>query len=122
MGAIQIKRIYQPAEKADGKRILVDRLWPRGVKKEAAQIDEWMKAIAPTDALRKWFHEDNDPAKWQEFKAKYMLELKQNTVVNDLLDIINKNKVVTLLYAARNEQQNHALVLLQFIGELMKRV
>jgi uncharacterized protein YeaO (DUF488 family) len=120
MGAIQIKRIYQPAEKADGKRILVDRLWPRGVKKEAAQIDEWMKAIAPSDALRKWFHQDNDPTKWQEFKAKYMLELKQNTAVNDLLDIINKNEKVTLLYAARDEQQNHALILMQFIDNLLK--
>ena len=121
MGAIQIKRIYQPAEKADGKRILVDRLWPRGVKKEAAQIDEWMKAVAPSDALRKWFHQDNDPAKWQEFKAKYTLELKQNTAINDLLDIMSKNEKVTLLYAARGEQQNHALVLMQFINELLKR-
>jgi uncharacterized protein YeaO (DUF488 family) len=121
MGVIQIKRIYQPAEKTDGKRILIDRLWPRGVKKEAAQIDEWMKTIAPSDALRKWFHQANDPAKWQEFKAKYVLELKQNTAVSDLLDIISKNEKVTLLYAARDEQQNHALVLMQFINELLKR-
>jgi len=121
MGTLQIKRIYQPAEKADGNRILVDRLWPRGVKKEAAKLDEWLKAIAPSDTLRKWFHQDSDPAKWQEFKAKYMLELKQNTAVDDLLDIISKNEKVTLLYAAHDEQQNHALVLLEFINELLKK-
>ena len=120
MGAIQIKRIYWPAEKADGKRILIDRLWPRGVKKESAHIDEWMKAIAPSDALRKWFHQDSNREKWEEFKAKYTLELKQNAAVNDLLDIINKNEKVTLLYAARDEYQNHALVLMEFINELLK--
>jgi len=119
MTTLQIKRIYQPVEKTDGKRILVDRLWPRGLKKEAAQIDEWMKAIAPSDALRKWYHQDN-AAKWLEFKAKYLLKLKQNTAVNDLLDIISKNEKVTFLYAARDEQQNHALVLMQFINELLK--
>ncbi len=90
MGTIQVKRIYEPVEKTDGVRILVDRLWPRGVKKEAAHLDEWMKAIAPSDALRKWFH--HDPAEWQEFEGKYVLELKQNNAVNDLLDIISKNK------------------------------
>jgi uncharacterized protein YeaO (DUF488 family) len=77
MSTLQIKRIYQPAEKIDGKRILVDRPWPRGLKKEAAQIDEWMKAIAPSDALRKWFHQDNDAGKWPEFKTKCLLELKR---------------------------------------------
>jgi uncharacterized protein YeaO (DUF488 family) len=121
MGVIQIKRIYQPAEKTDGKRILIDRLWPRGVKKESAQIDQWMKAIAPSDDLRKWFHQDDGAAKWQEFKLKYILELKQNVAVTDLLDIISKNKKITLLYAARDEQQNHALVLMQFINELLER-
>jgi uncharacterized protein YeaO (DUF488 family) len=120
MGTIQIKRIYLPAEKTDGKRILVDRLWPRGVKKESAQLDIWLKAIAPSDALRKWFHQDSNREKWEEFKAKYLLESKQNTAVNDLLDIINKNEKVTLLYAARDEYQNHALVLMEFINELLK--
>jgi len=121
VGAIQIKRIYQPADKADGKRILVDRLWPRGVKKESVQLDIWLKAIAPSEALRKWFHQDNELAKWGEFKAKYLLELKQNPAIRELLDIINQNEKVSLLYAARDEQQNHALVLMQFINELLKR-
>jgi uncharacterized protein YeaO (DUF488 family) len=121
MGTVQIKRIYQPFENTDGKRILVDRLWPRGVKKEAAQIDVWMKAIAPSDALRKWFHQDKDASKWTEFKVKYLLELKQNTAaVNDLLDLISKNEKVTLLYAAHDELHNHALVLHEFIDELPK--
>ncbi|MFI5137437.1 MAG: DUF488 domain-containing protein [Sphingobacteriales bacterium] len=122
MGTLQIKRIYQPAEKTDGKRILVDRLWPRGVKKEAAQIDVWMKEITPSDALRKWFHSDGDHSKWEEFKAKYVFELKQSPVaVNELLDMISKNEKVTLLYAARDEHQNHALVLLRFIEGLLKQ-
>jgi uncharacterized protein YeaO (DUF488 family) len=121
MAALQIKRIYQPAGKSDGKRILVDRLWPRGVSKEVAQLDEWLKAIAPSEALRKWFHQDSNRARWEEFKAKYLLELKQNPAVDELLDIINKNEKVTLLYAAHDEQHNHALVLLDFIEDMLKR-
>jgi uncharacterized protein YeaO (DUF488 family) len=72
---IKIKRIYDPVLKDDAKRILVDRLWPRGVKKEKAAIDEWLKVIAPSDELRKWF--SHDPSKWQEFKNKYRKELKE---------------------------------------------
>src|ERR1700749_2306493 len=113
MGEVQIKRIYEAANKTDGIRLLVDRLWPRGVKKETAQIDEWLKAVAPSDELRKSFHQDN--IEWDEFEAKYIFELKQNTAVDHLKDIINKNPKVTLLYAARDEHQNHALVLHQFI-------
>ncbi|HEY4197153.1 MAG TPA: DUF488 family protein [Mucilaginibacter sp.] len=113
MSEVQIKRIYKAADKADGVRLLVDRLWPRGVKKEAAHIDEWMKAVAPSDELRKSFHQGN--LAWDEFEAKYVFELKNNTAVKDLLDIIHKNPKVTLLYAARDEHQNHALILQQFI-------
>lgn len=113
MGTVQIKRIYEPAEKSDGKRILVDRLWPRGVKKELAQLDDWMKTVAPSTDLRKWFN--HDVAKWQEFTTRYTLELKENSAVNELLDMVKKNKMVTLLYAAHDEDHNHAVVLLQFI-------
>lgn len=113
MGTVQIKRIYEPAEKSDGKRILVDRLWPRGVKRELAQLDDWMKTVAPSTDLRKWFN--HDVAKWQEFTARYTLELKENSAVNELLDMVKKNKMVTLLYAAHDEDHNHAVVLLQFI-------
>lgn len=118
MGEVKIKRIYEAASKADGVRLLVDRLWPRGVKKETAQIDEWLKAVAPSDALRKSFHQDN--IAWDEFEAKYIFELQHNTAVKDLVDIITKNPKVTLLYAARDEHQNHALVLLQFISTTLK--
>lgn len=113
MGTVQIKRIYEPAEKSDGKRILVDRLWPRGVKRELAQLDDWMKTVAPSTDLRKWFN--HDVAKWQEFTTRYTLELKENSAVNELLDMVKKNKMVTLLYAAHDEDHNHAVVLLQFI-------
>lgn len=115
MSTIQIKRIYEPAETSDGTRILVDRLWPRGIKKELAKVDEWMKEVAPSTALRKWIHQD--PTKWQEFKAKYMLELNENEAIKHLQGIINKSNVVTLLYAAHDEEQNHALVLLEFIKQ-----
>jgi uncharacterized protein YeaO (DUF488 family) len=106
MGALQIKRIYEPVEATDGIRILVDRLWPRGVKKESSHLD-------------KWFHQD--VTQIQEFTARYMLELKQNSAVDHLLDIVNKNKTVTLLYAARDEAHNHALVLQQFINAALKK-
>lgn len=116
MGTVKIKRIYEPADKTDGLRILVDRLWPRGMKKETAQLDEWMKAVAPSVTLRKWFN--HDTAKWQEFKAKYTFELKHNDAIKELLQLISKNPVVTLLYAAHSEDHNHALVLQHFINTL----
>jgi uncharacterized protein YeaO (DUF488 family) len=119
MGTIQIKRVYEPAEKTDGKRILVDRLWPRGISKEAAHLDEWMKDVAPSADLRKWFHQDT--SNLQEFKAKYLLELKQNPAVNNLLDRINKNDKITLLYASHDAEHNHALVLLQFVNDMKKK-
>ena len=118
MGTVQVKRVYEPVEATDGKRILVDRLWPRGMKKESAHLDEWLKDIAPSTELRKWFH--HDVAEWHEFTACYMLELKQNSAVNTLLDIIDRNKTVTLLYGAPDTEHNHALVLLQFINEAIK--
>jgi uncharacterized protein YeaO (DUF488 family) len=114
MGKIQLKRIYEPVEKTDGKRILVDRLWPRGVKKEDAHIDEWMKDIAPSVNLRKWFN--HDVSKWTEFTGRYTLELKQNPAVKLLKQLTDENPVLTLLYAAHDEQHNHALVLLQFMA------
>jgi uncharacterized protein YeaO (DUF488 family) len=120
MAKVQIKRIYEPAEKADGKRILIDRLWPRGIKKESAHIDECLKEVAPSTELRQWFHQSNDPAKWPEFEAKYLLELKQNDAVKDLQNIISKNPKTTLLYASRDEKHNHALVLIQFINGLQQ--
>jgi len=118
MGSIHIKRIYEPAEKQDGKRLLVDRLWPRGLKKETARLDEWMKDIAPSTELRKWFHQDT--TRWDEFRLKYLHELQQNDAVNTLLNLVKNNQRVTLLYAAHDEQQNHALILQHFITEKLK--
>jgi len=110
---IQIKRIYEPSAESDGTRILVDRLWPRGVKKETAHIDKWLKDIAPSTDLRKWFHQDT--SQWDEFRAKYLLELKQNKALKDLQDIIKNNETVTLLFSVRDVEQNHALILKQFL-------
>ncbi|MDB5127368.1 DUF488 domain-containing protein [Mucilaginibacter sp.] len=118
MGTIKIKRIYEPFDKQDGMRILVDRLWPRGVKKETAHLDEWMKAIAPSTELRKWFN--HDTPKWDQFQLKYTHELMQNDAVKELLDLVKKHKTITLLYAAHDEKHNHALVLQEFIGEVLK--
>jgi len=99
-------------------RILIDRLWPRGVKKEVAHIDQWLKDIAPSTDLRKWFN--HDPHKWEEFQAKYLLELNHNDRVKELLDMIKESECVTLIYAAHDEQHNHALVLMEFLANTAK--
>lgn len=111
--AIKIKRIYEPPEKADGYRILVDRLWPRGIKKENAHIDVWMKDIAPSTLLRKWVHAA--PENWEQFIKKYQAELQGSAAFKEFLSLVEKHKTVTLLYAARDEERNHAIVLKQFI-------
>jgi len=115
MAAIHIKRIYLPAEKSDGVRILVDRLWPRGISKASAKLDLWLKDIAPSTALRQWFHSSNGTGKWTQFKAKYLVELAQNRSVEELKDIVGQNDTVTLLYAVNDEDHNHALILKEFI-------
>ena len=118
MATIQTKRIYKPAEKTDGFRVLVDRLWPRGVSKQTAHLDVWLKEIAPSTELRKTFHHSDAPDKWDEFKANYLTELKQNEAVKQLVEIINKHKTVTLLYSVPDENQSQALILKQFIEEM----
>lgn len=112
---IKTKRVYEPAEKTDGFRILVDRLWPRGLTKEATHIDLWMKEISPSTALRKWFH--HDPGKWPEFSKHYRNELKQSDKLKELIDYVKKYKKVTFLYAAKDEKHNHALLLEKYIKE-----
>jgi uncharacterized protein YeaO (DUF488 family) len=111
----KIKRIYEPLEKTDGYRILVDRLWPRGIKKENAHMDKWLKEVAPSTELRKWVH--SDKGNWQQFIKRYNTELKSSTALQELLADLHRYKTITLLYAAKDEQQNHALVLKQFISE-----
>ncbi len=110
---IKVKRIYEPASPKDGYRILVDRLWPRGVKKEDAHIDKWLKEIAPSTALRKWIHES--PEKWPQFIPKYQAELKDSPALEELLSDVKKNRTITLLFASRDEKHNHAIVLMDII-------
>ncbi|MGM7703197.1 DUF488 domain-containing protein [Pseudalkalibacillus sp. Hm43] len=109
---IQIKRIYHQKEKRDGIRILVDRIWPRGVSKEDAELDEWLKEVAPSPDLRKWFN--HDPERFEAFRKKYINELDQEEEKMDAMEKIRrylKNGKVTLLYAAKDETHNHAVVL-----------
>ena len=106
---IKIKRVYEKPVKEDGIRILVDRLWPRGLTKEKASVDLWLKEIAPSTQLRKWF--DHDPDKWKEFRKRYEQELKKNKEQVSLLQEQVKKGVVTLVYGAKDEMHNEALVL-----------
>lgn len=112
---IRIKRIYDAAHTQDGGRILVDRLWPRGIKKDQAQIDLWMKDIAPSNELRKWFN--HDPDKWEEFQRRYAKELDQNREgVDQLLQCVKKGKV-TFLFSAKNETHNNAIALKEYLRD-----
>ncbi|MDK4735096.1 DUF488 domain-containing protein [Rhizobium sp. CNPSo 3490] len=113
--ALHIKRIYEPKEDRDGTRILVDRLWPRGLKKQEAAVDVWLKDIAPSPALRRWF--GHDPAKWNEFQRRYLDELKKNSSAVEELERRIGQSDATLLYAAKDQAYNHAIVLQRFIGE-----
>lgn len=106
---IRIKRAYEPPHADDGVRILIDRLWPRGIKKEALALDRWAKELAPSTALRKWF--GHDPARWQDFRQRYALELQQQAAALEDLRMLARNGVVTLIYAAHDEAHNDAVVL-----------
>ena len=112
---ISIQRAYEKPAKKDGYRILVDRLWPRGLKKVEASIDEWAKELAPTTELRKWFN--HDPALWKDFQKKYRAELKKNTAVDEFIKTHRDKKLITLVYAAKDEAHTHALVLQQYLAE-----
>jgi uncharacterized protein YeaO (DUF488 family) len=106
---VRLKRAYEPPEKEDGARILVDRLWPRGVSKEEAKLDEWIKEIAPSTELRTWF--GHDPRRWDEFRKRYRAELAEHTeVLKDLRRRARKGPI-TLVYSARDEIHNDAVVL-----------
>jgi uncharacterized protein YeaO (DUF488 family) len=106
---IRIKRAYVPAAKADGRRVLVDRLWPRGVTKDALAIEQWMKEIGPSNALRQWF--GHDPARWDEFRRRYEAELTQQKPLLDELRDLARGGTLTLIYGARDEAHNDAVVL-----------
>ena len=110
---VAVKRFYEPAETADGFRILVDRLWPRGVKKESAKIDHWLKEVAPSNELRTWYHKDM--SKWSEFEKKYKAELKDNPAWPELKQLLKEHKKITLLFTSKDEEHNHALVLAKLL-------
>lgn len=107
---ILLKRVYEPFSESDGYRVLIDRLWPRGVKKESLRYDLWAKDIAPSPNLRKWFHE-NPETNWKDFVSGYELELASSKDFENFVQQIKSQTTVTLLYAAKDEIHNHAIVL-----------
>jgi uncharacterized protein YeaO (DUF488 family) len=110
---IKLKRAYEKPSRADGARILVERLWPRGLTKERAAVDLWLKEVAPSPELRKWF--GHDPARWEQFQKRYRKELEANTEAVQLLKQKGKQGTVTLVYAAQDEEHNGALALKRFL-------
>jgi uncharacterized protein YeaO (DUF488 family) len=112
---VKIKRVYDKIEKTDGYRVLVDRLWPRGIKKTAAKLDQWLKEIAPSEDLRKSF--GHDPSKWKTFKSAYLKELRGGAAKEALAELLKvaKKGNLTLLFAARDEEHNNAVVLKQVL-------
>lgn len=108
---VKLKRAYEAPSSSDGQRILVDRLWPRGVTKEKAKIDTWLKDISPSTKLRQWFN--HDPAKWAEFQTRFTKELASNDAAAELRKLIKKPS--TLVYSAKDEEHNNAIVIKKFI-------
>ena len=115
---IQLKRVYEPAANIDGQRFLVDRLWPRGAKKESLALDGWLKDVAPSNELRKWF--GHDPAKWTEFQKRYRTELDGNPAACQSLLAAARRGNLTLLFSAHDTTHNNAIVLKEFLQEQMK--
>jgi len=114
---LRIKRVYEPPDKADGVRVLVDRLWPRGLSRERAKVDLWLKEIAPSDALRRRFH--RNPSAWGQFKTAYYDELEQAAAQSALYGLLDRltHGPVTLLFAARDEARNNAVALKEWLEE-----
>ena len=118
---VSVKRIYEEAQKADGTRVLVDRLWPRGISKERAALDAWLKELSPSDELRQWFHAA--PNGWLQFRKKYLKELARPEAgpeLNELYQLAHKRKHLTLLYASKNEERNNAVVLKDLLDGMKK--
>jgi uncharacterized protein YeaO (DUF488 family) len=113
---VTIKRVYEPAKRNDGVRVLVDRLWPRGLTKEKAAIDEWFRDLAPSTELRRWYHAR--PGEWQAFRKKYLKELAQPECqqgLRRLYELADQKKRLTLLFASRNESLNNAVILKELL-------
>jgi uncharacterized protein YeaO (DUF488 family) len=114
----RLKRVYEPAASEDGMRVLIDRLWPRGLTKEKAAVDHWMKDIAPSAELRKWF--GHDPDRWTEFRRRYKEELRQHTALLDQIRDLSSGGTVTLLFGAHDEEHNDAVVLREVLVKGMR--
>lgn len=116
IGGVQIRRVYDHTNADDDYRVLVDRLWPRGVSKEAANVDEWLRDIAPSDDLRHWF--GHDPDLWDEFRRRYRLEIEElsSESLDHLVDLAGERSV-TLVYAARDTEHNNAVVIKELLNE-----
>jgi uncharacterized protein YeaO (DUF488 family) len=120
MAAIALKRAYDPASSDDGTRFLVERLWPRGIKKEALRLDGWLKDVAPSTELRKWF--SHDPAKWKEFQRKYFAELDKNQeALEPILAAARKGRV-TLVFSSHDSEHNNAVALKSYLTQLASTV
>jgi uncharacterized protein YeaO (DUF488 family) len=120
MNAIRLKRVYDDASPDDGTRVLVDRLWPRGLSREAAKVDLWLKGVAPSEALRHWFN--HDPERWPEFRKRYRAELAENSEdLETLRQLLAGKKPVTLLFAARDTEHNNAVVLKERLSARPRR-
>jgi len=119
MGQVGIKRVYEQAADEDGVRILVDRLWPRGVSKERAALSGWLKDVAPSPDLRRWWH--HDPDRFQDFARRYRTELDDNPALEDLLSIVREHDRTTLVYAAKDPAVNHALILRDYIRQALEK-
>ena len=113
MSVIKLKRAYDCPSNGDGYRILIDRFWPRALIRGEAMIDEWAKDLAPTEVLANWF--DFDPFYWEEFKKKYLAELKRNKAVDDFIERHKHRRIITFLYGTKYDKLTHALVLKQFL-------
>lgn len=112
---IRVKRAYEKPAKSDGVRVLVDRLWPRGIRKDEAGLDAWMKEIAPSNELRKWFN--HDPGRWEEFEARYHRELEEHADLVGRLAALARKGRLTLVYGARDEERNNAAALKTYLEE-----
>jgi len=118
---VAVKRVYEPVSRSDGARVLVDRLWPRGLRKTEIALDDWLRDLAPSDALRKWFHAQ--PERWLLFRKRYLKELSRPEAEKDLqklYSLAHKRKRLTLLYASKNETRNNATVLKDLLDGMRK--
>src|SRR5215470_1317389 len=115
---IKLKRAYEPATRDDGTRFLVERLWPRGVKKAALRLDAWLKDVAPSDALRRWFA--HDPKKWEQFRRRYFRELDTHPKAREVILAAARRGTVTLVFSARDSEHNNAVALKEYLEELLQ--